>query len=905
MTSADIRQSFLNYFQEQGHRIVPSSSLVPSNDPTLLFTNAGMNQFKELFLGTEQRNYQRATTAQKCMRVSGKHNDLNNVGPSLRHHTFFEMLGNFSFGDYFKTDAIPFAWTLLTEIWHLPPERLYATIFEGNPDIPRDNEAYSIWQQLLPANRIAEMGAADNFWAMGDTGPCGRCSEIHYYRGDHLPCSETPCHGIDCSCDRYVEIWNNVFMEFDRQENGVLAPLHKPSIDTGMGLERIVAVLQNKLSNYDTDLFSPLLGAIGKRAGVSYQPLTGRDSNSTTDVSLRVIADHLRAMTLLVGDGVTPSNEWRGYVLRKIMRRAMRHGKKLGLTEPFLHELISVVVLEMGSAYPELTANQPAIVQTVRREEEQFDKVLTDGLPRLEDTLVTSERGGRTVSGKDAFRLYDTFGLPLDFIEDLAESRQIKVDRAGFDQAMEAQRARARASTKFTATEATRFSPRTDDDLASLTDTFVGYTDTKSHTKVEHLFRTDGTATAMLQSGEKGFAILDRTSFYLEAGGQVSDIGTFTTTDGGRGNISNVVRPVPNWPRMHVLSITESSLSVGANALVEIDVNRRNAIRRNHTATHLLHAALREVVGAHVKQAGSLVAPDRLRFDVTHHEPITSAQITKIERIVNTRIIDNQTVLTQERSTADAIADGAMALFGEKYGDIVRVVSVDDFSMELCGGTHCTSTGDIGTFVLTHEEGVGAGVRRLEAVTGEHALHLVQKRNATLKQILDTLGATAADAVSTVKKLQTDAKRLSRDIEQLKVKVAIGIETANGTDSASSNETLDSTDIQGIKLIARRVSGLEQNALRTLADKLRDRLGSGIVVLAADTDGKAALVVTVTRDLIDRVHAGQLVKTLAPIVGGRGGGRPDFAQAGGRQVERLDEIVQQSRTEVERILATS
>lgn len=905
MTSADIRQSFLNYFQEQGHRIVPSSSLVPSNDPTLLFTNAGMNQFKELFLGTEQRNYQRATTAQKCMRVSGKHNDLNNVGPSLRHHTFFEMLGNFSFGDYFKTDAIPFAWTLLTEIWHLPPERLYATIFEGNPDIPRDNEAYSIWQQLLPANRIAEMGAADNFWAMGDTGPCGRCSEIHYYRGDHLPCSETPCHGIDCSCDRYVEIWNNVFMEFDRQENGVLAPLHKPSIDTGMGLERIVAVLQNKLSNYDTDLFSPLLGAIGKRAGVSYQPLTGRDSNSTTDVSLRVIADHLRAMTLLVGDGVTPSNEWRGYVLRKIMRRAMRHGKKLGLTEPFLHELISVVVLEMGSAYPELTANQPAIVQTVRREEEQFDKVLTDGLPRLEDTLVTSERGGRTVSGKDAFRLYDTFGLPLDFIEDLAESRQIKVDRAGFDQAMEAQRARARASTKFTATEATRFSPRTDDDLASLTDTFVGYTDTKSHTKVEHLFRTDGTATAMLQSGEKGFAILDRTSFYLEAGGQVSDIGTFTTTDGGRGNISNVVRPVPNWPRMHVLSITESSLSVGANALVEIDVNRRNAIRRNHTATHLLHAALREVVGAHVKQAGSLVAPDRLRFDVTHHEPITSAQITKIERIVNTRIIDNQTVLTQERSTADAIADGAMALFGEKYGDIVRVVSVDDFSMELCGGTHCTSTGDIGTFVLTHEEGVGAGVRRLEAVTGEHALHLVQKRNATLKQILDTLGATAADAVSTVKKLQTDAKRLSRDIEQLKVKVAIGIETANGTDSTSSNETLDSTDIQGIKLIARRVSGLEQNALRTLADKLRDRLGSGIVVLAADTDGKAALVVTVTRDLIDRVHAGQLVKTLAPIVGGRGGGRPDFAQAGGRQVERLDEIVQQSRTEVERILATS
>ena len=902
MTSADIRQSFLEYFKKQGHRLLPSSSLVPSNDPTLLFTNAGMNQFKELFLGTEQRNYQRATTAQKCMRVSGKHNDLNNVGPSLRHHTFFEMLGNFSFGDYFKTEAIHFAWTLLTDIWQLPPARLYATVFEGSSEIPRDDEAYSIWLQLLPASRIAEMGVADNFWAMGDTGPCGRCSEIHYYRGSHLPCSETPCRGIDCNCDRYVEIWNNVFMEFDRQENGALKPLHKPSIDTGMGLERIVAVLQDKLSNYDTDLFTPLLEAVGKRAGVSYQPLLGRDSNNTTDVSLRVIADHLRAMTLLIGDGVTPSNEWRGYVLRKIMRRAMRHGKKLGLEDPFLHELVNVVVVEMGSAYPELSTNQATIVDTVRREEKQFDKVLTDGLPRLEDTLMAAEQGDRTVSGNDAFRLYDTFGLPLDFIEDLAESRQITVNRKGFDIAMEAQRSRARASTKFAATDTPRFTQRPNDNVASQIDNFIGYSDSRCQTTIKQLFRTDGTATTVLTSDETGFAILDVTPFYLEAGGQVSDTGSFSTVDTGRGHISNVVKPIPNWPRMHIVTISESSLHVGADVLVEVDASRRNAIRRNHTATHLLHAALREVIGEHVKQAGSLVAPDRLRFDVTNHEPITVEQISKIERIVNTWIIGNQPVHTQERSIDEAIADGAMALFGEKYGDLVRVVNIGDFSMELCGGTHCSATGDIGTFVVTHEGGVAAGVRRLEAVTGEYALRLVQERNKTLNQILDTLGTTALDAIETVKKLQLDTKQLSRDLEQLKVKAAFGMDTANGIDCEGSNDRLESTDIHGIKLIARRVSGLEQNALRTLADKLRDRLGSGVVILAADTDGKAAIVVTVTHDLTDRVHAGQLVKTLAPIVGGRGGGRPDFAQAGGRQVERLDDIIQQSRTEVERIL---
>ena len=899
MTSADIRQSFLDYFRERGHRIVPSASLVPANDPTLLFTNAGMNQFKELFLGTERRDYRRATTAQKCMRVSGKHNDLDNVGPSLRHHTFFEMLGNFSFGDYFKSDAIPFAWELLTDVWRLAPERLYATVFQGEDGVPRDDEAYGLWQKLLPDARIAEMGAAENFWAMGDTGPCGRCSEVHYHRGDHLPCPAPTCLGIDCSCDRYVEIWNNVFMEFDRQPDGTLSPLPAPSIDTGMGLERIVAVLQDTLSNYDTDLFTPLLGAIGERAGTPYGARSGRETDDSTDVSIRVIADHLRAMTFLIGDGVVPSNEWRGYVLRKIMRRAMRHGKKLGLRDPFLHSLVDVVVSEMASAYPELESNKASIVRTLRREEEQFDKVLTDGLPRLEAALGAAERGPRVLPGEEAFRLYDTFGLPLDFIEDFADTRQVQVDRTGFDAAMEAQRSRARASSRFTANETTAFAPRDSDDPAAMTETFVGYDDTASVSTVAFLFRTDGTGTETLGAGEDGFAVLSPTPFYLESGGQVSDEGRLTT-EGVSASVRDVVRPMPTWPRMHVLTVNEGTLQVGATVTAEVVIERRDAIRRNHTATHLLHAALRDVVGTHVKQAGSLVAPDRLRFDISHYEPLAPSQIADVERIVNNRIIDNQTVDTQERSTEDAIADGAMALFGEKYGDRVRVVSVPGFSVELCGGTHCRATGDIGPFVVTHEGGVAAGVRRLEAVTGDTAVQLLQERRATLDALLHALGTTAADALPAVRKLQAETKRLSRDVEQLKVKAAMNAE--HGSATATGDLAGDVAEINGVKLAVRRVSGLEPGALRALADSLRDRLGSGVVVLAADTAGKAALVVTVTRDLTDRIHAGDLVKALAPIVGGRGGGRADFAQAGGRQVERIDEVVPESRAAVEEML---
>ena len=935
MTSAEIRQSFLDYFRERGHRIVASSPLVPGDDPTLLFTNAGMNQFKDVFLGAERREYRRATTAQKCMRVSGKHNDLENVGPSLRHHTFFEMLGNFSFGDYFKADAIPFAWELLTNVWGLPAERLYATVFRGEDGVPRDDEAYAIWERLVPASRIAELGAAENFWAMGETGPCGRCSEIHYHRGDHLPCSAERCLGIDCDCDRYVEIWNNVFMEFERHADGSLTPLPAPSIDTGMGLERIVAVLQDKLSNYDTDLFTPLLSAIGERAGAEYGPAAGRPSNDTSDVSLRVIADHLRAMTFLIADGVVPSNEWRGYVLRKIMRRAMRHGKKLGLTDPFLHELTGVVIAGMGGAYPELEADRDAIVSTVHREETQFDRVLRDGLPHLEDALAGAAGTRGVLDGEAAFRLYDTFGMPLDFIEDMAQSRSLQVDRQGFDRAMEGQRARARAGAAFggdresevtvtggpfmlTASGDPDFGPQQ----------FDGYETTTTRAGVTHLFRRDGNGASLtgvdaLTPGEEGYVVLDRTPFYLEAGGQVSDTGRLSDKNVDA-PVEDVVRLKPAWPRMHLTALREGELRVGDEVTAEVDAERRDDIRRNHTATHLLHAALRRIVGTHVRQKGSLVAPDRLRFDFSHHEAVTPEQLSEIERLVNDHVfLMNQAVETEERSTEEAIAAGAMALFGEKYGDRVRVVTVPGFSVELCGGTHCRATGDIGPFILTYEGGVAAGVRRIEALTGTWAVKAFQGRGDELSLLAHAHESTADQAVEavgqlqnlrfrrpvnskladraakTVGKLAADYKRIWRENERLKVRAAM----AGGTEAQGQDS--DAAEIDGIRIVTRVVSGLEPGALRTLSDSLRDRLGSGVVVLASDNDGKAALVVSVTRDLTDRVHAGNLIKALAPIVDGRGGGRPDFAQAGGKKTDRLHTIVPESRTLVSRLLADS
>jgi alanyl-tRNA synthetase len=883
-TAKDIRQGFLDYFARHDHRVVPSSSLVPTDDPTLLFTNAGMNQFKDLFLGRERRNYARATTVQKCMRVSGKHNDLDNVGPSLRHHTFFEMLGNFSFGDYFKAEAIPFAWELLTRTWGLSADRLYPTIFRGEAGIPRDDEAHGIWRGLVPAERIAELGLAENFWQMGETGPCGRCSEIHYFRGDEVPCPEPACRGVDCSCERYVEVWNNVFMEFNRDETGALTPLPAPSIDTGMGLERVTAVIQGKSSNYDTDLFTPILAAIADRAGRAYTRALGPAEHP--DVSMRVIADHLRAMTFLIADGVLPSNEWRGYVLRKIMRRAMRHGKKLGFSEPVLHRLADTVIQEMTGAYPELTRNRDAVVRTIQAEEERFDAVLTSGLPKLEELLDSVAASGSTmVPGDRIFSLYDSLGVPPDFSEDLASQRGLTLDQPGFDAAMEAQRERARAKSAFDTKKGGGFTigDETRARLEQAGDRFDGYETTEVTARVLAVFDAAGHEIAQLEPGAEGFVVLGRTPFYLESGGQISDTGWLTAGDREAAVVTGVARLSAGAPRAHRVRVTQP-LAHGAEVTAAVDAARRDAIRRNHTATHLLHAALRQRLGTHVRQAGSLVAPDRLRFDFAHFSPLSADERRDIERLVNEQIYRNAGVQTDIRDTEEAIQAGAMALFGEKYGDRVRVVSIPGFSTELCGGTHVRATGDIGSFVLTEESGVAAGVRRIEALTGSGAVAHVQHQQEALARTLAALGTTADHAPEAIAKLQAETRRLARENEQLKMKAALG----GGSGRAEGD---DAVAIGDARFVARRVSGLEKGALRGLADSLRDRLGRGVVVLAAENDGKVQLLVSVTKDLTDRVQAGRLVKELAPIVGGGGGGRPDFAEAGGKDASRIDDLL--------------
>ena len=889
MTSREIRSSFLTFFEQHRHAIVSSAPLVPGDDPTLLFTNAGMNQFKDLFLGKEKRAYTRATTSQKCMRVSGKHNDLDNVGPSLRHHTFFEMLGNFSFGDYFKAEAIPFAWELLTTVWHLPPDRLFPTVFKGEAGIPRDNDAVAIWERFVPAARITELGLAENFWQMGETGPCGRCSEIHYFRGLDVPCDVEArggtCVGLECSCDRYVEVWNNVFMEFDRQADGTLNPLPAPSIDTGMGLERITAVIQGKLSNYDTDLFTPILAAIGAQVGKTYRATL----DGPVDVSMRVIADHLRAMTFLIADGVVPSNEWRGYVLRKIMRRAMRHGKKLGMTEPALHSLVDVVVAEMGDAYPELRRNRDNIVSVVRSEEERFDAVLTAGLPRLEDALDRAEAGSKVLPGDEMFRLYDSLGVPLDFMEDLASQRGLAIDREGYERAMEGQRERARAGSSFDLKKAQEFTFASDDARAaafSAGDQFDGYAETAvTGVPVLAVFDAERKQASELAAGQTGFVVLARTPFYVESGGQVSDSGTIVNeATGASATVTGLARLSPGGPRGHRVTVSSGALKPRDIVSAAVDEKTRDATRRNHTATHLLHAALRHVLGPHVKQAGSLVAPDRLRFDFVHTSAVTREQLDAIERIVNEQICRNTPVQTEVRATDEAMALGAMALFGEKYGDRVRVVSVPGFSLELCGGTHVRATGDIGSFVVTQESGVAAGVRRIEALTGDGAVVFHQQQRAALDRVAAALNTTPEQGVEIVQRLQADVKRLARELDQAKMKAALG-----GGKAAGGQDEVH--DVKGVKLIARRVSGLDKGGLRTLSDSLRDRLGSGIVVLVSENDGKVSLVVSVTKDLTSRLQAGKVVKELAPIVGGGGGGRPDFAEAGGKDPSKIDELI--------------
>ncbi|HEX7087399.1 MAG TPA: alanine--tRNA ligase [Vicinamibacterales bacterium] len=904
MTSSELRQSFLRFFERHGHRIVPSSPLVPHGDPTLLFTNAGMNQFKDVFLGRETRPYTRATSSQKCMRVSGKHNDLDNVGPSLRHHTFFEMLGNFSFGDYFKHDAIGFAWALLTGEWGLPADRLYATIFRGEDGIPRDDEAATRWRDFLPAERIAELGAADNFWSMGDTGPCGRCSEIHYFRGADLPCSAPVCLGPACDCDRFVEIWNNVFMEFDRQPDGSLQPLPTPSIDTGMGLERIAAVMRGTPSNYDTDVFAPLLAAIEREAGGRETPEALAREMTPHAVSTRVVADHLRAMTFLIADGVLPSNEWRGYVLRKIMRRAMRHGRRLGLTEPFLHRLADVLVEHMGDAYPELRTGRDTIAQVIRAEEARFDAVLTGGLPRLEELLDTAAASGGVVPGDEAFRLYDTWGLPLDFIEDLASERKLAFDREGFDRAMEAQREKARAKSAFDTRRAEE--PQFADEAAAgalraAGDVFEGYTTTEvPGARVIALFDARRRQVRTLPAGADGFVLLDRTPFYLESGGQISDRGDLRNEAGAViAQVETVVRLGAGLPRAHKVTVLDE-LAEGQTVTAHVDEATRDATRRNHTATHLLHAALRQVLGPHVKQAGSLVAPDRLRFDFTHFAPLTDAQLREIERLVNEQILRNAAVGTEVKPLDEAMASGAMALFGEKYGDRVRVVSIPGFSMELCGGTHTRATGDIGLFTIVQESGVAAGVRRIDALTGEGALAATQRQRETLESVTRALNVGESQLPDAIARLQQEARRLAREVQELKVRLAAG---GAGQGAGANGDTVD---INGVTAVFRSVAGLDKHALRELSDTVKQQIRSGIVVLASDSgEGKVSIVAAVTPDLKGRVHAGNIVKALAPIVGGGGGGRPDFAEAGGRDASKIDAMLAEGRTVVEKMLAGS
>jgi alanyl-tRNA synthetase len=895
MTSSEIRASFLKFFEQNGHRVVRSSSLVPQDDPTLLFTNAGMNQFKDVFLGKERRDYARAASSQKSARAGGKHNDLENVGRTARHLTFFEMLGNFSFGDYFKADAIRFAWDLLVNVYKLDVNRLWFTVYQGDASLPADEEAAQEWVKAgASPDHVLRFGKKDNFWSMGDTGPCGPCSEIHYFRGDDM--SQNVPALVNGPGDDTMEIWNLVFMQYDRDAQGMLAPLPAPSIDTGAGLERLTSVLQKVPTVYDIDSFRAIMKVVTETSGHRY----GGDMNDELDTAARVLCDHSRSTTFLISDGVIPSNEGRGYVLRKIMRRAMRHGMKLGVTEPFLYRLVDVIVDQMGDAYPELNANRDTVTNVIRGEEDRFGAVLTGGLPKLEDAIDRAASSGGTMPGDEAFKLYDTFGLPLDFIEDLAGERHVGVDRPGFEQAMEAQRVKARAKSAFDTKKGVEFafiSPDAQRDLNAVGDRFEGYTTTTvKGTSVLALFDNDRRQVKELSEGSQGYAALAATPFYVEAGGQVSDVGELRSdASGAAAHVEGMARLAPGLPRLHRVNLTHGTLHERDLITAEVDEATRDATRRNHTATHLLHAALRRILGSHVKQAGSLVAPDRLRFDFVHPSPVSAEQVIAIERLVNEQVYRNVPVLTEERSTQEAIASGAMALFGEKYGDRVRVVSIPGFSVELCGGTHCRATGDIGFFSIVSEGGVAAGVRRIEAVTGAAAVALHQSTRTTLQEILTALGVAGDKGRAAVDQLQADNKRLAREVTRLKVEGARGGQGAGGSN-------VEESQIAGRTIVAQQVSDLGRDEVRQLADSHRDRIKSGVVIIGATSDGRVSLVVSVTKDLVPRVHAGNIVKQVGPVIGGSGGGRPDFAEAGGKNPEKVAEALHEARRIVEALL---
>ena len=849
MTSSEIRASFLEFFKKNGHAVVPSSSLVPGNDPTLLFTNAGMVQFKDVFLGKEVREYSRAATSQRCVRAGGKHNDLENVGYTARHHTFFEMLGNFSFGDYFKREAVHFAWNFITGTLGIPKDRLWVTVFK------EDDEAARIWTEEMGIDptRCTRMGESSNFWSMGETGPCGPCTEIFYDHGSEIPGG--PPGSPDGDGDRYVEIWNLVFMQYDRSSDGVLVPLPKPSVDTGMGLERVAAVMQGVHSNYDIDLFKSLIRAAAE--------ITGTEDLESS--SLRVIADHIRACTFLIIDGVVPSNEGRGYVLRRIIRRAIRHGYKLGQTQPFFHKLVPTLVREMGSYYSELVSGEERATQVLAMEERRFAETLTTGMALLD--AETAKLKSSVIPGETVFRLYDTYGFPLDLTADVARERGLTIDQAGFDAAMDAQRGRARAASKFgiDLRESVKLSGKTQ---------FSGYDRLAGKGKVTALI-FDGAVVESMRPGQEGQVVLDHTPCYAERVGQIGDTGTligatahFTVRDTRKIGASFA----------HVGVLDSGELRIGDEVSAEVDGDRRQAIALNHSATHLLHAALRQVLGKHVQQKGSLVAPDRLRFDFSHTQPVSPDELRRVEELVNAAIRDNAPVATRVMALDEAVAAGAMSLFGEKYESDVRVLSIGDFSMELCGGTHVERAGDIGFFKIIGESGVAAGVRRVEAVTGQAAFEWVARTDQVLRDVAFMLRGSREDIDEKVRELVERSRRLEKDIQQLKSKLASG---------QSGDLSNQAKDVGGIKVLAAQVDGADAKALRDALDRLKDKLGSCIIVLATVKDGKIVLVAGVSPDLLAQFKAGDIVGAVAAQVGGRGGGRADFAQAGGTQPENL------------------
>ncbi|AKH21926.1 alanine--tRNA ligase [Sedimenticola thiotaurini] len=843
-TSAELRTAFLNFFIEKGHTEVPSSSLVPHDDPTLLFTNAGMVQFKNTFLGREKRDYTRATTSQRCVRAGGKHNDLENVGYTARHHTFFEMLGNFSFGDYFKREAIQYAWEFLTEVLGLPEEKLWVTVYE------EDQEAEDIWlkEMKVDPSRFSRCGAKDNFWSMGDTGPCGPCSEIFYDHGPEV--WGGPPGSPEEDGDRYIEIWNLVFMQFNRDQSGELTPLPRPSVDTGMGLERLAAVLQHVHSNYEIDLFQHLIKAAAEVTGCT----------NLEEKSLRVIADHIRSCAFLVVDGVLPSNEGRGYVLRRIIRRAIRHGYMLGMKEPFFHKLVAPLSQEMGDAYPELPRMADQVTRVLRLEEERFAETLEQGMKILEGTIDTL--GDKQIPGETVFKLYDTYGFPTDLTADIARERGLSLDMPGFEQAMEAQRERARAASQFGHAEQVEIN------LDGATE-FTGYDKLESKATIIAMFQ-DGQSVESLGDDEEGLVVLDRTPFYAESGGQVGDAGVLEC--GANRFIVTDTQKQGGDVFIHQGRFKGTSLQVGSEVLARVDATRRAATALNHSATHLLHAALQRVLGDHVQQKGSLVNAERLRFDFSHFEPVTIEQIRTIEQMVNEQIRENHMVQTRIMSLEDAKASGAMALFGEKYGDNVRVLRMGDFSTELCGGTHVKAVGDIGLFKIVSETGIASGVRRIEAVTGAAALQWVEQDEDRLQRIADLLKSGRDDVADKVTQLVERSRRLEKELEQLKSKLA----SAAGTDLASS-----AIDVAGVKVLAAKLDGVDPKALRDTMDQLKNKLGSAVILLAAVSGEKISLVAGVTQDQIPTLKAGDLVKFVAQQVGGKGGGRPDMAQAGG------------------------